>query len=949
MTVTIRSLNFRPHVVTNPAHGTLSLSQNGSFVYTPTADFSGTDSFTYLASDGLDTSNTAVVTITVNQVNGQPQAFDDQYSVSQNNVLSREASNGVLLNDFDPDGDDLSATVIADAANGTLVLATNGSFEYTPNAGFVGSDSFTYQTSDGSLTSNTATVTIEVTALNSFRVFENASQGTLVGQIQSTNSALDGNLIYQFEDDQLAPQLRLVPDDHRTGSPTSTVVLIEYLDFQCPGCRSYHSVIDQLKDDFAGDLLVVQRHLPLTQVHANAFAAAVAAEAAGRQNKFDAMGDLLFEKQDDWADAQDPRTMFEDYATQLGLNLTQFTSDLDDSTLADRVQRDADAADELQATGTPTFFLQGNKLSELPNSLNEFSNLIQTELDQVDAAFRLNRKTGQLLVRDGAALDFETTTSLNVRIRVSDDNGDSEVIPTEVTIVDVGENPPVSTPDTYTLDEDEVLNVPAATGILSNDSDADGDPLFPRIDQNVTHGTLLFQLNGAFTYTPAPNFSGQDSFVYQISDGQSLSELTTVTITVNPINDSPTVADDQYSVDANSTLTKTVTDGVLSNDLDADGDALSAEIVTNPSHGVASLNPDGSFEYTPMDSFNGIDSFTYRVNDGTTNSESTATVSITVSDVNQSPIAANDQYIVPAGQALSVDAAAGVLANDSDADNDTLIAQVVDQPSHGQLLLGADGTFQYTPATDYTGTDTFTYQANDGVADSNVATVAITVSPPNKFVLAEGSPAGTSVGQIQSLSAEIDSATVFEFVDAAADDRLALRSDDHLAGDPTSSVILIEYLDFQCPTCATFHPIVQQLEDDFAGDLLVVRRHLPLTNIHANAFEAAVAAEAAGRQGTFDAMGDLLFANQGEWAASTSARTFFESYAVDLNLDLTQFRSDLDDSTLTTRVQRDFDDAVTLGASGTPTFFLQGQKLDQLPNSLATFSDEISIGPGRRR
>jgi VCBS repeat-containing protein len=147
-----------------------------------------------------------------------------------------------------------------------------------------------------------------------------------------------------------------------------------------------------------------------------------------------------------------------------------------------------------------------------------------------------------------------------------------------------------------------------------------------------------------------------------------------------------------------------------------------------PANGTLTLNADGSFSYTPDADFNGTDSFTYHANDGTVNSN-VATVSITVNPVNDAPVAANDAYTTDEGTILTV-AAPGVLGNDSDVDGDPLTAVLNTSPSNGSLTLNSNGSFSYTPAPGFFGTDSFTYRANDGQADSNLATVTITVAPP---------------------------------------------------------------------------------------------------------------------------------------------------------------------------------------------------------------------------
>src|SRR5213076_1650427 len=166
--------------------------------------------------------------------------------------------------------------------------------------------------------------------------------------------------------------------------------------------------------------------------------------------------------------------------------------------------------------------------------------------------------------------------------------------------------------------------------------------------------------------------------------------------------------------------------GVLTNDTDLDGDTLSAVLVSQPAHGSLTLNTNGSFSYVPAANYDGADSFTYQANDGLADS-GIATVSITITGVNDAPLELDDNYITPEDTTLDVPAA-GVLANDSDMDGDTLSAILVSQPTHGVLTLNSNGSFSYDPATNYNGSDSFTYKANDGQADSGIATVSITIT-----------------------------------------------------------------------------------------------------------------------------------------------------------------------------------------------------------------------------
>jgi VCBS repeat-containing protein len=223
-----------------------------------------------------------------------------------------------------------------------------------------------------------------------------------------------------------------------------------------------------------------------------------------------------------------------------------------------------------------------------------------------------------------------------------------------------------------------------------------------------------------------------------------------VTITVDAVNDVPTTQGDAYATDEDSVLVIDAASGVLVNDSDSDEDTLTTVLESSPSHGDLTFGSDGSFTYTPDADFNGTDSFTYRVDDGTDYSSET-TVAITVHAINDAPVAADDAYRVSVDDVLTADVAAGVLANDEDADGDTLTATLAVNVSNGSLTLNSDGSFTYTPTTGFHGEDSFTYTISDGAEASAPATVAIVYDPVDtvELKLEVASTDGTPISTVE--------------------------------------------------------------------------------------------------------------------------------------------------------------------------------------------------------
>ncbi|NTV65085.1 MAG: tandem-95 repeat protein, partial [Oscillochloris sp.] len=323
---------------------------------------------------------------------------------------------------------------------------------------------------------------------------------------------------------------------------------------------------------------------------------------------------------------------------------------------------------------------------------------------------------------------------------------------------------PVAQNDRYSTNEDTLLTI-AAPGLLANDSDTDGNPLSTVKLSDPAHGALALNANGAFSYTPDADWSGTDSFTYQASDGAIGSNAATVSIVVDPLNDAPVANDDSFGTNEDSPLS-IAAPGLLANDTDAESSSLTAVMVDNPAHGSLTLSASGAFTYTPAANWSGSDSFTYRASDGTANSN-LATVTITVSAANDAPVAENDRSSTDEDTKLTI-AAPGLLANDHDPDGDPLTASVIVGPSHGTLTLSSDGAFTYTPAANWSGSDSFTYQASDGTANSNLATVTITVNDVNdapvaandSFSTDRNTPLSVPAKGVLSNDTDIDSSTL---------------------------------------------------------------------------------------------------------------------------------------------------------------------------------------------
>ncbi|PYK07918.1 MAG: hypothetical protein DME65_15340 [Verrucomicrobia bacterium] len=300
----------------------------------------------------------------------------------------------------------------------------------------------------------------------------------------------------------------------------------------------------------------------------------------------------------------------------------------------------------------------------------------------------------------------------NFTFKVNDGQVDSADATVSITVSPVNDAP-VANSQSVTTDED------TAKAITLSASDADRNGLIYTITKYPLYGTLS-GIAPNLTYTPNANYNGSDSFKFKGNDGTVDSNEAMVSITISPVNDAP-VADSQ-SVTTNEDTAKAIT---LTTS-DVDGDTL-AYIIMGPAHGALSgMEP--NLTYTPNANYHGPDSFKFKVNDGTIDSNE-ATVSITVSPVNDAPVVDAQSLTTNEDTAKAITLAA------SDVDGDSL-TYIITGPSHG-MLSGTAPNLTYTPAANYHGPDTFTFKVNDGTVDSAAAIVSITVSPVNDAPVAD--------------------------------------------------------------------------------------------------------------------------------------------------------------------------------------------------------------------
>ncbi|GLQ30236.1 hypothetical protein GCM10007876_07140 [Litoribrevibacter albus] len=329
--------------------------------------------------------------------------------------------------------------------------------------------------------------------------------------------------------------------------------------------------------------------------------------------------------------------------------------------------------------------------------------------------------------------DFNGTDSFTYTV---EDNSSLASSAATVTItVNAVNDAPVAVADLVSTPEDTPLTIDVA----SNDTDVDSgdavDSSTITIISSPSEGSAVVN-SGQVDYTPNTDFNGSDTFTYTIEDGNgATSNTATVTINVTSVNDLPTATDDSATVDEDSS----VVINVLTNDSDIDGtiDATTVSVQTSPTNGATSVDATtGEISYTPSADFNGSDTFTYTVKDDADGTSNAATITVTVTSINDAPVAVNDTATLLEDVAHTIN----VLGNDSDVDGtlDATSVEVVTAPSSGTTVVNTtSGAIEYTPNSDFNGEDTLTYRVQDNQGEwSSPGTVTLTVQAVNDAPLA---------------------------------------------------------------------------------------------------------------------------------------------------------------------------------------------------------------------
>lgn len=689
-----------------------------------------------------------------------PNAINDNYNIDEDTPLN-VAAPGVLANDSDPDGDIISVDSFDGVSvnGGIVVMNPDGSFAYTPATNFNGNDNFSYTITDGNGGFNTATVTIVLAAVNdpplvlgdAYFVLEDntLNVSTAATGVLNNDSDVEGNVltISAFDatsvnggniimtgngrfaytpvaDFSGTDTFTYTASDGNGGMATATVTITVVPINDAPIANDDAYLIDEDNplNIVAPGVLGNDTDLENNTLIISSFNAV---SVQGGVVVVNPDGSFTYTPPSNFSGTDTFNYSIDDGSGGTASATVSFS--------VAPVNDDPQAIDDDYVTNEDTPLNIG-----APGVLGNDTD-VDGDVLMVSSFDTLATSGGTVAMNPNGSFTYTPPADFNgldtFIYTLDDGNGATAFALVLVTVVPVNDDP-LAVSDSLSTDEDILLTI-GAPGVLANDTDAEAGLTVGSFDAvSANGGSIAMNPDGSFTYIPFANYFGIDTFNYTAEDADGATASAVVVITVNPINDDPQATDDTYSTDEDIVL-NVVTPGTLGNDSDIEGDPLTVSDyqATTANGGTVLMNPDGSFDYTPPADFNGTDNFTYTVIDGN-GGLSIATVTITVLPINDDPLALDDSYGTDGDTPLSI-AVPGVLANDSDLE-DVLIVASYDAVSvnGGTVVMNPDGSFVYTPASGFTGNDTFTYTVDDGNGGSAVATVTIAVAVPNTTPLA---------------------------------------------------------------------------------------------------------------------------------------------------------------------------------------------------------------------
>lgn len=694
-------------IVSQPTHGTLS-GTGPTFNYLPSKDYIGNDSFTFKVYDGVNYSPDYTVSISVTLIEDVPTATGANLTTVEDTALS------VNLIAQDGDGDALTYIIVSSPSHGTL-SGSGSSLTYTPELDYMGPDLFSFKVNDGKADSTIQTIAITVTPVNdsptaldtTLNTGKNRPKTITLPAIDPDGDTLNYIILTNPANGTLSGS-----GASWTYTPNTGYVGADAFTFK---------VNDGQEDSNIGNVVIdvdAINDLPI-------------AASDSVTTPEDTTKAVILQAEDD---DNDPLT-YTIIASPLHGTLSGSGTNWTYTPHANYFGSDSFkfiANDGTGDSNLATISINVTSVNDAPVADNQNIAVIEdtaksitlSATDVENHALTYTILTSPLhgtLSGSGAALTYtpdpDYTGPDSFTFRAKDASLNSAPATISLTVSPLNDTP-IANDLSFSVKENE-----SYTGSLPA-VDFDGDTLTYTIVGTPSQGTvtIINAQTGAFVYTPSSSRvnAGTDSFSFQVFDGTTYSNYGIVSVSITDVLNTPVANNLSITTPQNTPIATTVSA------TDGDNDSLTYTTVSSPTNGILSFNPNGTFTYTPNNNYNGSDSFTFSSTDGA-NTSNVATVNISVTFVNTAPVAQNkniDMYLDQGTISEQLIA--------TDFNNDALTYSVVG--SSDGLTINADGSFSFTDSLNSIRTASFQFKANDGLADSNSATLTINIKLRDNFI-----------------------------------------------------------------------------------------------------------------------------------------------------------------------------------------------------------------------
>ena len=727
-TESLRSLPAGTTVTVVSSQGSqVTISEDGVLSYQAPDGFTGEDVITYTTDDGEGNVVTKTVVMQVYPQDAALVGIDDSVITPEDASVLNIA---VLANDKIAEGSDVTVISATSSRGGQVDINADGTLNYTPPQDFTGIDAVTYTARNGDGIESTATLSVEVTPENDPPVAVVDAVTTLEDtpleniNVLANDIDVDGDTLTVLEVSSAEGAEVTLNDD-------GTVNYLPNVNFNGVDTITY-SVSDGLGGVTTGELKI--------SVEAVNDAPVVTGEQvnAVQNESIDAIAVLLNDEDPDG----NPLTVEAAVASNGGtveingdgtLKYTPAPDFVGEETLTYTVIDGQGGRVEGQVNVSVASLDDGPVANDDSVVVEEGAQLVSLDVlgnDRVADGETLtvvsasSEQGATVVINDDGTLDYQAPANYTgvdvVTYTVRDSQGRESQSTLTVTVNDVNDAPVASDDSTTALQAALLENI----NVLANDTDPENNALTVIEAVSANGATVVINADGTLNYQSAEGFSGLDTVSYTISDGAGGTSVATLSVTVE-LGATPPVAVNDGVGAVEDTLLENI--NVLENDTDANNDALTVTAAVSTAGGAVTINADGTLNYLPPANFTGEDTITYTISDGNEGT-STATLTVTVSGVNDAPVATNSSVeTLEDTSIIQLD----VLANVTDIDGDALTLVSVESEAGGTITVNEGGTINYAPAENYFGSDTLTYVATDPAGASVTGSISIDIIAVN--------------------------------------------------------------------------------------------------------------------------------------------------------------------------------------------------------------------------